>query len=336
MIHTMRAPATLVLLSLGLASLAPAQNEGNQTPPPINPPPARVNNVGPDTTMLVVNGNRIVGREYIKRLQVMPNVGRMVNGQFVELAPGFLMLQQMIDELLMIQIAKEKNVYPNDADVDAEVKRKLAVAPGIMEGMLALGLTAEDLRHEAIIDLCEFRVLTMGVTISNQEVEQYYQVHKQDSYTIPKRYVLRVVAVATDEAQRQVDGELAAGTPFAQVAARFSIDASKIAGGFLGPVPEANLGAEAKPVIMNTAKGGTTNWIRSGTTRLRFHVEDILPSEVIAFEDVREQIRRKLLTERGMLRNNIPRMLREARRNARVDYQGTPFDLMLKQLFEQE
>ncbi|MBX3095635.1 MAG: peptidyl-prolyl cis-trans isomerase [Fimbriimonadaceae bacterium] len=333
----MRVSVTTFALGLLLAGVvAPTAALAQADAPPVNPPPARVTDVSSETTLIVVNGNRIQGRDYIKRMQVMPNVGRLVNGQFVELAPGFLMLQQMIDEILLLQIARDRGVYPNDADIDAQMKLKLAAAPGIMEGLLALGLTEADLRREAIIDLCEYRILTQGVTVTDQEVEAYYNGNKTTLYTIPKRFVLRVIAVATDDAQRKVDGELAAGTPFAEVAEKYSIEASRIAGGYLGPVTEESLGTDARPIIVGTAKGGLTSWVRSNNTRVRFFVEDILASEVIPFASVKEAIKRKMLLDRGIVRNNMPRMLREARKAARVDYQGTPFDTMLKQLFEQE
>jgi hypothetical protein len=39
--------------------------------------------------------------------------------------------------------------------------------------------------------------------------------------------------------------------------------------------------------------------------------------------------------DKGQVRNNLPKMLAEFRKKARIEWQNTPFDRQLKELFEQ-
>ena len=289
--------------------------------------------VRPDSTMVVVNGMAIKGDQYVRRMQVLPGVGRLVGGNFVQATPGLLTLQQMINEVLIVQLARERNVFPTEAAITAAINARKAENPNLLEGLVSIGMSEDDLRQDVIISLCEFNLTTMGVTVTNQEVDQYYRDHPQ-RFTVPKRYTLRVIAVTTDAQQRAVDSALSAGRAFGDVAKEFSVDPSRVAGGMMGEVPEADLAGEARNQITRTVKGSTTQWIQGQLARVKFLVEDIQEQQLIALDDaIRAEIRNKLLVDKGTVRNNVDQMLEQKRRTARIEWQGTPFDSELKQLF---
>ena len=244
-------------------------------------------------------------------------------------------MQQIVNEILIWQLATEKGVAPTPAVVDAELAKRLARAPELKEAFRLLGLTDDDLKHEIKIELAEFALTTMGVNVTDQEVEGYYRAHP-DQFSVPKRLVLRIIAVADEAAQRKVDGELAAGKSFADVARALSVDPSARDGGMLGEIPFDGLGDQAKSALQNATKGSVSSWVPGSIVRVKFFVEDLKPAETIPLDaDQKVAIRRQLMLDKGQVRNNLPKMLAEFRKKARIEWQNTPFDRQLKQMFEQ-
>lgn len=281
-----------------------------------------------------VNGEAITYGEFYKRMSVLPGVGRMAGGQFVLATPGFLTLQQMINEELMIQLAKEKGVAPTDAEIQAEIDLHLKENPDFVKTFLQSGLSEADLRHDIRVQLSEFKVTTMGVTVTDFQVQRYYEDQKRQ-FTLPKRYRIRVIAASSAEKKQAVDAALGSGKGFAEVAAEHSEDLSRYDGGLIGNVAESALGTNMKTLVTTMQKGQTTPWLagQSGT-ELKVFLEDILAEEVLPFDDVlKRDIWKKLMTDRGLVRNNMAQMMREMRAKVNLGLTGTPFDEQLKQAF---
>lgn len=289
--------------------------------------------VSPDRVLVRVNGEAITGDRYFRRMEVLPHVGRMRDGRFVENAPGFLTLQQLITETLLLQVARNNNVYPTDAQVTEELQRRLAYAPDLLRGFELLGLDESFLRHEIRISLAEFNLQTMGVTVTDFEVEKYYQ-DNPGLFVAPKRYHLRMIGVSTAAMKQTVDGELAAGTSFADVARRHSEEASKIAGGDMGVVEERSLADVMRPVVAATAKGETSAWVEAQGYHFKFQVLDIFPEEKLELDaELKAEIRKSLMVAQGRQRNNLSAMVEEAKGKANIEYVDTPFEQQLRGVF---
>lgn len=286
-------------------------------------------------TMIVVNGTPIKGETYFRRMEILPNVGRVNNGRFQPATPGFLTLQALINEILMIQLAEEKKVTPTDAQIAEELKAKLEVTPNLMDIIKLAGISEEDFRYDIKVQLCEFNLITQGINIADQEVENYYKANIPN-YTFPKRWRLRVIVVTSDEKMKQVDDLLKAGRSFSEVASQLSEDITRIDAGLLGNVSAEQMGPSVKEPIMALQKGQMSGWLRgSDQNRAKYLVEEILPEEVLLLDaSLKRDIRRTLMLDRGRNRNNIYRMMTDFRKRARFDFQGTPFDKQLKQALE--
>lgn len=180
----------------------------------------------PGRSVIVVNGEEIKANEYYRRMEFLPGVGRNVNGQFVEAPPGILTILRLIDERLLIQLAKDKGVYPSDAEVQAEIKNRSDANPKLFEGLALLGLSRDDYAYQVRLDLVDFKLRTQGITITDQEIEKFY-ADNPTLFTVPKRYRLRVVAVADEAGKNAVDADLKAGMKFEDVAKKHSIELSK-------------------------------------------------------------------------------------------------------------
>lgn len=323
-----RALAALAILPFAVTPAASfAQATGSAAPVPTQV-------VSPDRVMVKVNGQNITGRQYFLRMQVLQDVGKLVGEQFVPASPGFMTLQQLINESLIIQLARQQGVYPSDAELEAEIAKRLKDNPKLKEAFTMLGLTDEDFRWDVLVTMCQFRVITKGVNITDFEVENSYKANVATRYTLPKRFVVRVITVGKAEDQKKVDDALASGKTWGQVAAEFSQDSGKLDEGRFGTFPDSELKGTLRTEIDKIKKGDQTKWLAAGSMFAKFWLEDVMEKEVIPLDDkLKAQIRQNLLLERGQAKNNITKLLEDMRKNAKIEFTGTPFDESLRKVF---
>lgn len=291
--------------------------------------------VSPDRVLIVVNGEAIKGRQYYTRMEVLPGVGRFASGKFVPANPGFLTLQQLINELLMIQLAKQQGVSPTQAEINAAYDAQVKANPKIVEAFKALGMVEDDLKYDIMVQMCEYKITTKGITITDQEVEKFYKDHISTDFTLPKRYQLRVISVRDDEGQKKVDAALAAGKNFGDVARELSIDSNSFNNGIYGEIEESALTGKIKDAVLKTKKGAVTEWLVSDTIRAKFYLENIIDPKVVPLDDLlKKEIRQRLMIDRGNVKNNMIKLMTDMRKNAKYEFKGTPFDEQLKAIFQ--
>lgn len=288
-------------------------------------------------SVISVNGSPIARSQYYKRMEVLPGVGRMAGNRFVEATPGFLTLQALIDETLMLQLSKQKGVEPSEEQITQEINYRTEENPNFFKAFQSLGFSMAELRYDVKVQLAEFNLTTMGINIADAQIQRFYEDEKKTQFTLPKRYRIRVITINTPELKKKVDDDLAAGKSFAEVATAYSLDTNtKYDGGLMGDIADFNLGASVKPLVESMKEGTTTAWMKGQNTgnEIKLFLEKILPSEVIPLNDqLKRKIRQKLMVDRGVARNDLPKMMEEMRKNAKLDFTGTPFDDQLKLLF---
>jgi parvulin-like peptidyl-prolyl isomerase len=282
--------------------------------------------------VISVNGKPVTRAEYVSRMEVLPNMGRMSGGSFVPGAPGLLTLQQIINEMLMIDLAREQGVAVTEAEVDAELAHRIKRNPDFEKTYAALGM--EIMRHDLRVQVAEFKLSTKNVTVTPFEIEAYYNGNKERYYTLPKRFSLSLIAVRTPEARTKVETELASGKSFAEVAREQSVDPSRFNDGRMGDLSEEDLSDRLKELTAVAKKGDVLPWLDQSGVQARIRIDDIKPSEVLPLDDtLREEIRRRLMLDRGQMQNNVPALMRAMRAKVKITYTGSPFDAQLKQLF---
>lgn len=290
--------------------------------------------------IVTVNGQPITRTQYVKRMEVLPGVGKSIGGKFFEASPGFLTLQQLINETLMLQLAKDKGVEPSEQQITDEIKYRTDENPNFVTAFTMLGFSQADLRYDIKVQLSEFNLTTMGINIADAQVTKFYEDEKRAQFTLPKRYKLRVITIDTPALKKQVDDQLAAGKPFADVAKEHSKDIiTKYDGGLMGTIAEDSLGTTIKSLVQGMKDGQTSVWLPGQTAgvEIKIFLEKMLPSEVLPLDaKLRQRIRRKLMVDRGNVRNDVEKMMANQRKNAKFEFTGTPFDNQLKQLFNGE
>ncbi|MDR3690167.1 MAG: peptidyl-prolyl cis-trans isomerase [Fimbriimonas sp.] len=287
--------------------------------------------VDPNRVVLVVNGDEIKGAEYYRRMEYLPGVGRQMGKTFSEFPPGFLTIQQLIDERLIFELARQKGVYPSDQEVEDELKIRQADNPNVLQEWLASGGTSDDLKYQLRLQIAQFKIETFGVTITDTEVQKEYD-DRPDAYTVPKQYTLRVIYVANADDTKAVDQELTNGKAFADVAKEKSIDLTRVVGGLYGTIPFDKLDTETQNALADVKIGQSSKWLTTSPSGgngvyLKFYLENVIPAKKMPLDDrLRRVIRRRMMIDRGHVKNpNTAKELDGLRAKAKVDIKQHEF-----------
>ena len=287
-----------------------------------------------NATVATVNGEAIKAGDYYRRLEwFQPNA----QSSFASLPVGFQLLRQMISERMILQLAKSKGVAPTAPEIDARLAELYAQDPTLKAQLSEAGRSESEIRSELASQEAQFKLVTAGITITDQEVQKHYQENPSE-YREPARYKLSVIAVADQAGQNAVDAALKSGKPFAEVAKSLSIDpTTKFGGGAYGEVAETQLSDNVLKPIAATPAGSTTVWIKGdGTeTRVKFLVAAVTPAKAIPMTpELRTKIRRRLMLDRGNVKNNVAKDLDAATRTAVVTIAQPQFQKLYAQILD--
>ncbi len=290
--------------------------------------------VDPDRVVAKVNGTPVTGREYYKRMEVQPGMSATLNGRLVQMYPGYLTMRWIIEEELIMQLAKSQNVAPSQKQIDDEFNGRMAENPEQFKALVQFGFTEGDIKRNINVELSEFNVLTRGITITDFEVDKYYKDNAQ-KFTLPKRYTLRIIRVANEAGKKPVEDALARGEKFADVAAKLSVDLSRLDGGRIGTFPEEDMAPSTRTIVAATRKGSVTAWIEQNGNFAKFLVEDVKEAELLPLDaKLKKGIRESMMRDRGQARNNFPLLMAEFRKKAVLEFTGFPFAEDLKRHFQ--
>ncbi|MGE0002009.1 MAG: peptidyl-prolyl cis-trans isomerase [Fimbriimonadaceae bacterium] len=287
----------------------------------------------PTKPMVIVNGEALSTGTFWKRMPGLPRVGEMVGGRFVVSTPGFLTLNRVMNEMLLLQLAKEKQVYPNETEITAAVEETKKLNPNLMAGLAKLGMTEADLRYDVTVQIAEFKLQTMGINVTDQQVEAYYRGNIR-RYTIPDLYRIRIIAVDSEDKRKAAETDLASGMAFDKVASKHSMHVTKAEGGDMGEVPLEDLSESFQKMVEGKSGGFVSDWMRGEGVFAKIKLDEVKKGKVLPLDDaLKSEVRKSLMLERGSDRNDLAKLMTDMRKRARIEYQGTPFDEQLKQAF---
>lgn len=267
-----------------------------------------------------VNGENITQQELDKQVEMyktgLENQGANFSGREGRDVLERLrqdILKQLIDEKLLLQEVKKKGLEPSSGEVQQEIKKikesfesegqfkKFLAASGINEPQLE-DYIKKQLAIKNLID-----EVTAGVTVSADEVKQYYR-ENEDKFTEPEKRKARHILVEvesnkTEDERAWLDAKIKAmrlleevkqGADFAQLAKEKSEDQGTKdslltvtrGGGFVKEFEDAVFALKEGEVTQSPVK-----------TQFGYHIiklEEIIPSRVQPFEEVKDQIKAEL------------------------------------------
>lgn len=264
-----------------------------------------------------------------------PYTGAVVDGSI-----GFQTLKEVVSQRVLMQMAQKEGVKPNDADVVQELENRKKDNPNFLKDLVGRGLTLEFIKSQLAMELARTRLITKGVTVEQTEVDDFIKNNPRQ-FVNPAQVDLYYMVVRDAKTRDQADAELRAGTDFAIVADRYSIDKSAKAMGYRLLAGGTSQVVEAYPpqvqkIIRETKEGATTNWIRDGQNFVKMYIRKKTPESKIEINDrMKERVRQALALERGRLALDLDRQLVNAIRDAKVEINDSFFKEPWKQFTEQ-
>jgi peptidyl-prolyl cis-trans isomerase SurA len=217
--------------------------------------------------MAKVNGDKILRSEVDKAYNAQTANSPQKLSPLEDQALRLNILHQLIDARLQLQKAEKMGVVATDDEVESKFNQ--AKAPYTKEEfekqLKNVGLTEEDykqqIRRNITLEKLQNKEIASKVTITDAEIQSYYNQNKAQFNLIEPRYYLAHIFVTSqagpdsagipDKAQNEAQAlqkiqvahnRLESGEDFATVAGRYSEDPdTRSNGGMLGATPESQL-----------------------------------------------------------------------------------------------
>lgn len=214
-----------------------------------------------------------------------------------------IVLDQLIDQRLILQEARRVNAVSTDAQVDealADIKTNFPTEAEFTAALKERNLTLGDLRQRLRMSLTaqNLQATVSKATVSEEEIQKFFQEHRTE-YDQPEQVRVRHILLETEAQARLALARLRRGERFEDVAAQLSRDpGSKTQGGELGFVARGQLVAEFEQVAFALEIGRLSDPVR---TQFGYHIIQVRERKAAVpstLQQVREQIRRQLLTQK--------------------------------------
>lgn len=253
-------------------------------------------------TILTVNGEKVSKDEFysrLERIQVQTPSGPKLAGSYV--------MEQIIGEKLVEQLAKKQNVAPTDAQIQSKIKTITKESGNLAQWLAVQGMTGDDLKKKLGAEQSVINLVSKGVTVSDDEVKSAYDKElARPGSTLKRPDQIKISVIIVDQKNKgkidQAYKMLKGGAEFSTVAMQWSEQPNvRMTGGSLDwvnnddkrvPVPvkqaatSLQVGQYSKPF---TAAGG---WI---IVRL----DDKRESKTTNFDDIKTLIREQLAMQKG-------------------------------------
>lgn len=214
-----------------------------------------------------------------------------------------VVLDQMIEQRLILQKARQVNALATDAQIDAqlaEIKRNFSSEADFQGALAQRGLTVNALRDRLRTNLTVQNLVgkVTSVSVTDAEVERYFRQHRRE-YDQPEQVRASHILLESDAEARFVLARLRRGDKFEDLARQYSKDpGSKEQSGDLGFVSRGQLVGEFEKAAFTLRP-----WQVSGIVKTQFgyHLikvtgrKDPQPANLA---QVRDQIRAQLLSKK--------------------------------------
>jgi peptidyl-prolyl cis-trans isomerase SurA len=220
------------------------------------------------------------------------------------------LVNELISELLIKDRADRLGISVSDAEMKDAINHlkqqyNIQTDQQFEASLKQSGMTRADmearLRETLVTQKVFSRELRNRADLTDPELRERYNREKE-RYRLPERAHLREIVVLKPEgakleeartrANEVAEAARKADTDFAKLASTMSESASKDKGGDLGEVAKGDLVGELDKAIFNAAPGTILGPIETKSAWFIMKVEQRLPSEVPAFESVKEKLRR--------------------------------------------
>jgi peptidyl-prolyl cis-trans isomerase SurA len=271
-----------------------------------------------------------------------------------------VILVEAIDELLMVQLAKERGYRLRDEQFKEWLgalrrEQNLEDDQQFAAALKQEGMTVDDLRRNVersfMIQQVQRDEVGSKLTITEEEARLYYRAHTNE-FTQPASVTLREifievapttqqgqtgVSVAQDDEARAAAtaarARLLKGEDFALVAAEVSTAPSKANGGLIGPIAVHELSDALQELVLKMKPGEITAPLRTSRGYQILKLETLKESSVQPFESVRDLVAERVHDDRQQ--QEIRRFLSRVRGQAIIEWKNAELKSAYDQMIAQ-
>ncbi|MFO7731974.1 MAG: peptidylprolyl isomerase [Spirochaetia bacterium] len=302
---------------------------------------AQASGSGPEGAVATVNGEEISQQEFEQllnyfRYQYMQQGMQVEGAQLQQLQA--MVLESLIDNELMYQIANENGYGPSDKELDEELKKtkeQFEDETAYQQALDQQGMNEQELKQELAKQMTkvQFEEDKFGdqVTVDSAEVREYYEENpeqfEQPEQVRASHILIQVEEDATEEDKEAAKEKLQAakerieqGEEFSDVAREVSEGPSSERGGDLDYFGRGQMVPEFEEVAFNMDIGEVSDVVK---TSFGFHLiklTDFKEAEKASFNEVEENIKTHL--ERVKLQEAKKAFLDEEKQNADIERFG--------------
>ncbi len=239
---------------------------------------------------------------------------------------GTPVINEMVDEILIAQAAKELGVQADPREVESRLGRIRSQFPS--EAVFAERLAATGTNPEELKSRIEQQVLREALTVKAKDIrvgaseaQEFFEANK-DKLGRPESVRLRHIVVASEKEAGDFLVALRAGADFATLAAGVSLDlATKQAGGDLGFFGRGMLQPEIEKLAFSLKPGEVSAPVRTPAGFHLFKAQETLEAKAAVFSEIASDLERSLLADK--ISKAWPPYLQELRDKAKIELSPT-------------
>lgn len=245
------------------------------------------------------------------------------------------LLDELINEQLIMQDAKDKDVAITDEQVNQQIeaiKKQYGTEKQFNAVLQQQGYTLESLKVQLKYQLAAqgiARKLVPDDAVTDKDAQSYYNEHKSNYVVEAGKKVSQIKFALGDDAKASdVLAQLKKGTDFAELAQKNSSDAASAASGgdlgWTGATMNPPLDTALQEAVNGMSKGDVSDVIKASTGLFILKVTDTRDASEQPFTAVESAIKATLLnTKRNVASQNL---LNDLKKNAKI----TIYDKVVK------
>jgi parvulin-like peptidyl-prolyl isomerase len=291
-------------------------------------------------SVATVNGEAIPMKDYVTYLERKPNV-MVVTEQGPQEAQvagmlGLQALRDLVNRKLILQLAKEDNVMPTEAQIKEELDVREKEQGNYVQQLTAQGIDLQTIKDDIQFILARENLQTKGITVPMADVDRFIKENPQN-FMEPARASLLWIAVSDATKKALVDKDIQSGLDFQTVAVRYSEDPqARQTGGVFPRDIVAQMPAVVQGLVAKTPEAKATQWIQDGQNWLKFYVQKKTPAKKMDMNETRKRaLQRRIAQERGRAANDITERIMKKLAASKIDVSPKqlrdPWEKMLEQ-----
>lgn len=250
-------------------------------------------------------------------------------------------LERMIEERLLIDAGQKLGLKVGEENITKainEIKANNGLGDGDLERMLqAESKTMEEYKGNIHDQIMISRVVSFEVrkrvTVSKEEIEEYYTQHLKDYWVSEKlrlRHILFLMDDKVPEEDKRIKRERAqlalkrirSGADFIAIAKEFSEDISASTGGDLGELERGKMVPEFEKAAFLLKEGEVSGLVETTYGLHIIKVDKIIPGETLPLDKVEGAIRNRFMDEK--MKVEYREYLSQLRKNAFIENRLSP------------